>query len=308
MPTFFKSAVTFLTLFISTTLYAETQYPLTIEDGMGNTLTFDEAPELISSKTLFTDEILLSILSADRLSSLTNIASDANFSNIADQLPEGVPLLSLNVEAVLGNMPDLVFAANWSDAGIVEQLKQTGIQVYLVNTPFTFEGIEAEILKLGRIVNASDNAQELVDQMKSELLALSEKRAAIAAQQLVALDYNSWGSSSGVDTTWQAVMNAAGLINGAQPFEQGGFGQVVMSKELIVEINPDILFLPGWIYGESDAADNFYEQVINDPALADVKAVQSGRVYRIPEHLRGTYSQYIVDTVEYVIDQVSQDL
>ena len=308
MPILIRPIAIALMALLAAPLWADTAYPLTVRDGMDHTLTLSAAPDQVSSKTLFTDEILLDLLDPERLSSLTNIAADEHYSNVADQLPAGVPLLDLNVEAILNNYPDLVFAANWSDAGIVEQLRQAGISVYLVNTPFTLENIQAEIRKIGRLVDAEPQAERLIESMNADLAALAEAREQIRAAELTALDYNTWGTASGVDTTWQAVLDAAGLINGTQAYEQGAFGQVSMSKELIVDINPDVLFLPGWIYGESDGADAFYNQVINDPALSEVKAIQTGRVYRVPEHLRGTYSQYIVDTIEYVTTQVQQDL
>jgi iron complex transport system substrate-binding protein len=308
MPTLIRSAVTLLTVLFCTSIWADTHYPMTVTDGLGTSLTLQQPPQTIASKTLFTDEILLELIAPERLSSLTNLATDANYSNIADQIPSGVAQLDLNVEAILNHYPDLVLAANWSEAGIVEQLRQAGVAVYLIDTPFTLEDIQAEILTLGRIVNAQTEAQELVKRMDADLAALNEKHLDIREANLVALDYNSWGTASGVATTWQAVLDHVGLINGAKPFEQGAFGQVSMSKELIVEIDPDVLFLPGWIYGDGNAAQAFYRQVMNDPALADVKAIRNNRVYQVPEHLRGTYSQYIVDTIEYVTDQVFKDL
>ncbi|EAR07485.1 ABC transporter substrate-binding protein [Reinekea blandensis] len=308
MPTLIRLITIALMALLAAPLWADTTYPLTVRDGMDHALTLRDAPDRVSSKTLFTDEILLDLIDPERLSSLTNIAADEHYSNVADHLPAGVPLLDLNVEAILNNYPDLVFAANWSDAGIVEQLRQAGISVYLVNTPFTLEQIQAEIRKIGRLVDAETRAEQLIESMNADLAALADAHEQIRAANLTALDYNSWGTASGVDTTWQAVLDATGLINGTQAFEQGAFGQVSMSKELIVDINPDVLFLPGWIYGESDGADAFYHQVINDPALSEVKAIQTGRVYPVPEHLRGTYSQYIIDTIEYVTSQVQQDL
>lgn len=283
---------------------AETTYPLTIEDGMGNTLVISSEPTSVSSKTLFTDEILLDMLEPEKLSSLTNVAKEKHYSNIANQLPDGVPLLDLNVEAVLGNGPDIVFAANWSDAGVVEQLKQAGIVVYLVNTPFTLKGIEQEIRKIGRILNAETAANEIVNRMQNRLDALSNQTSKISSSKIVALDYNPWGTASGAATTWNAVLSESGLINGSAEFEQGPYGQVAMSKELVIEIDPDVLFLPGWIYGDNDGANAFLEQVKNDPALSGVKAVRLGQVYQVPEALRGTYSQYIIDTIEFVVESV----
>lgn len=302
----------FLTLavfvFCSTGLYAETQYPLTVTDGLGFAVTLNKAPQKISSKTLFSDAVLLNMIDNKRLSSITHIASDPHYSAIANQLPQGIEQLDLNVEAILNNYPDIVFAANWSDAGKIEQLKKAGISVYLINTPKTIAAIQAEIQKLGLLVNAQTEAIALTEQMDARLAAKSAQKEAIAAAGLVALDYNSWGTASGVDTTWHEVLSQSGLVNGSAEFEQGDYGQVPMSKELIVAINPDVLFLPGWIYGDNDAAENFLTNTLNDPALQGVKAIKTGRVYQVPEGLRGTFSQYMVDTIHFVIDSVHADL
>lgn len=293
----------FVTLFcLSFSTAFATQYPLTMTDSMGNTITLQQAPQRISSKTLFSDELLLSLVPVSRLTSLTSLANDGNFSNIADHVPEGIPLLDLNVERIIANAPDIVFAANWSDAGQIAQLKQVGIPVYLIQTPFTLDGIRAEIEKIAALVDAEAEGEQVLTAMDKKLDALAPKIANIAAQNWVALDYNTWGTSNGKASTWQAILDSAQVSNGVADFSANDFGQVTMSKELILDINPDILVLPGWIYGDEAGADAFYNQVINDPALQSVAAVRSNRIMMIPERLRGTYSQYLVDTIEYVVN------
>jgi iron complex transport system substrate-binding protein len=307
MPTLFRAIALVIFSLTSTFLFA-TDYPLTVVDGMGNSLVLQKAPLRISSKTLFTDEIFSEILDPTQLTSISDIANDANFSNIADSLPEGVSLYGLNVEHILANSPDIVFAANWSDAAIIEQLKQAGVVIYLVNTPFTFEAIQAEILKIAHIVNATEAGEQLIADMNAKISALDDKTTEIKERKLVALDYNTWGTSSGVDSTWNALLTNTGIINAAAQYEQGSYGQVTMSKELILVINPDILFLPGWIYGDEKGAEQFLASVKNDPALKSVKAIQNNRIYAIPENLRGTYSQYIADTLTFVVNQVHDGL
>jgi iron complex transport system substrate-binding protein len=308
MPLNLTIVAVFAIFFFAGPISAETAYPISRVDGIEQTIRLDREPQKISSKTLFTDEVLTAILPSNRLTSITSLASDPNYSNIADRLPNGVAQLDFYVEPILNNFPDLVFAANWSETNKVTQLRQAGIQVYLVNTPFTLEAIEAEIAKLGELLNRSAQASALIASMQRDLASLAEQKAAIERQQWVALDYNSWGTASGANTTWQAILDAVGLINGTAPYEQGEFGQVAMSKELIVEIDPDILFLPSGRYGVDPSADSFYQQVMNDPALADVKAVKNQRIYQIPGALRGTYSQYIVRSIRYVSDRLSRDL
>jgi iron complex transport system substrate-binding protein len=303
----FQVAVTAAALLLSIPLLAETHYPLTVFDDLDNKITLTKAPQKVSSKTLFTDEVLTSILSPQRLSSLTNYAADPGYSNITNQLPKAVPLLDFNAEKILSNNPDLVFAADWSDSGTIEQLRRVGVTVYLIDTPTRWQDIQAEILKIGQILNVEAQAEQLLHERNLQLQALSSQREEIKQHRLVALDYNTWGTASGVDTTWNTVLEQAGLINGSAQFEQGRFGQVAMSKELIVTINPDVLFLPGWVGDHSDG-EAFYHQLLDDPALSNVKAVHNGRVYAVPEKLRGTYSQYMVDAISFVINAVAADL
>ncbi|TCS43254.1 ABC transporter substrate-binding protein [Reinekea marinisedimentorum] len=299
---------TFLFTVLAVFSQAETQYPLTVTDDQGNRITLTTQPAKISSKTLFTDELLLNLVAPEQLSSITHIATDETFSNIADKVPPAVQQLDLNVEAILANAPDILFAANWSESDKIRQLRAVGVPVYLINTPFTLADIQQKIRTLGELLNLADEADALIEQMNLELASLAPLKEQILQQGWVALDYNSWGTANGKNTTWQAVLDNSGLINGAAGFEAGAFGQVALSKELIVAVNPDVLFLPGWIYGEHNSAQAFYDQVVNDPALASVPAIRHGRVYPVPENLRGTYSQYLVQTIRFVTETVYQDI
>ena len=284
---------------------AATQYPLTVIDGMGNTLVLNKKPQKISSLTLFTDEVLEQLVDNSRLASMTFLASDVNYSNIADRLPKDITLLDFNVEALVGIYPDLVFAANWSEADKVAQLRDAGIPVYLVDTPTSIAGIQQEILKLAALLDAQKNGEEIVANMDRRLSDLAPHIAAIQSRGLVALDYNTWGSASGVGTTWNEILEQAGLVNAAASLDVGDYGQVSLSKETIVAVNPDLLFLPGWVYGDPAGAETFKQSVIADPALTDVSAIQNSAIFQVPEKLAGSYSQYIVEAVAYIVNAVS---
>ena len=125
--------------------WAETNYPLTVQDGLGTEVVFHEPPSSVSSLTLFSDELLLELLPVEQISSMTFLANDPVYSNIAAKIPASVSLLDLNVEALVGMYPDLVIAANWSEAAKISQLRNAGIPVYLINTPVTLEQVVDEI-------------------------------------------------------------------------------------------------------------------------------------------------------------------
>ena len=66
--------------------------------------------------------------------------------------------------------------------------------------------------------------------------------------------------------------------------------------------------LPGWVYGNPRGADAFFAQVTGDPALRKLRAVRTGRVYQMPERLKSSTSQYIVDAVEWLARTAYPDL
>ncbi len=284
------------------------QFPMTVTDGLGNEMVIERLPERIASLTLFSDEVLFELVGPERLAAVTFLASDPVYSNIADQADVFSVQLDLNVEALIDIFPDIIFTADWSDAAKVEQLRQAGLTVYALSTPFTIEGIQREILQLGTIVGAEDEARNLIDEMNRSLDDLRETvDGAISAGTVGTrrvMDYSTWGSASGVDTTFQAMLDAAGAVNAVAELEAGDFGQVPVSKEVLVEQNPDVLVLPGFIWGDPDGAENFLEETTGDPALAGVAAVVEGRTFLMPEHLKSTYSQYIVDGIYFLAENV----
>ncbi len=77
-------------------------------------------------------------------------------------------------------------------------------------------------------------------------------------------------------------------------------GQVPVSRETLLELDPDILILPGWVYGDPNGAASNYKQTTGDPALREMKAVRNNRVYMMPEQIKASTSHYLVDAVEWL--------
>ncbi|WP_261815303.1 ABC transporter substrate-binding protein [Vibrio gallicus] len=271
-------------------------YPLTVTDGNGTAVTIAKKPQRISSKTLFSDEVLNELVAYQRLTSVTNLVDNPNFSNVAHHYPNDIPRMDMNVERILVNKPDVVFAANWSDPSKVAQLRAAGITVFILPTPNTLDQIEDLIELVGDIVGEEDKAETIVIGMQENL-----QRFLIPARKPIrVIDYNNWGSSSTKHSTWQLIIDEAGFKNATESFEGDKYGQTPLSKEMLIALNPDVMFLPSWVYGNDEAADKFLENVLDDPSLKGITAIEKGDVFQMPESLRGTYSQYIVDSIIYV--------
>ncbi len=285
-----------------------TDFPLEVTDALGNRMTVPYRPDSIVSLSLFSDEVLLSLVESERFAGASSLAADPVYSNVAHIAAGIEPRVDFNVEQIISIFPDIVFAATWSEADKIAQLRNAGLIVYQTNTPFAVDGIKAEIRALATIVGEPEAGEALVARMQGRIEALARAVGDIPeSERAQAIDYNTWGTANGADTTWNEVLRLAGVDNAAAPFESGDFGQVPMSKELLVEVDPDVIFLPGYVWGDDEGAEAFRAQVLNDPAFAGLYAIRNEHVYMVPENLKGTYSQFLVDAAEFVARRVYPD-
>ncbi|CAM2947743.1 ABC transporter substrate-binding protein [Vibrio rarus] len=271
-------------------------FPVTVTDASNTQITLESAPQKISSKSLFSDEVLLDLIAPERFSSVTKFVDDPHYSTVVGKMPAAVPRLDLNVERILANRPDLVLAGSWSDSGRIQQLRSAGINVFLIGVPHSYDDIKKLIKLVGKMVGEEDKAEAVVNNMDIRL----EQGLVFTSHKYKVLDYNRWGTSSTRHSTWQLIVKKAGFINAVADLDADKYGQTPMSKELLVVVNPEVLFVPGWTYGDKSKTESFLNQVMSDPALRSLQAIQKGSVYPIPENLRGTFSQHIVDTILFV--------
>jgi iron complex transport system substrate-binding protein len=133
-------------------------------------------------------------------------------------------------------------------------------------------------------------------------LAEIERRVAAVpeSRRLAVLDWSAWGAAMGRGSSWDEVVRRAGLRNAVAELPVDGWGQVPLSKEKLIELDPDMLVLPGWVYGQQEGSEAFYAKVAGDPALRGLKALRNRRLLRMPENLRATTSQYIVEAIEFL--------
>ena len=281
--------------------FAAPGYPLTVVDDTGAQVVIKDKPQRIASITLMTDDILLSLVEKDRIVAVTTFAEDPDISNVASQVIDIPNKIVLNVEVVLDLNPDLVFVANWSKQELVEQLRKAGIPVYLIETPVTVDGIMANIAKIARMVGEEAKGDSLIKWMETRLGTVAERVKGVpAAKRVSVIDYGTWGAASGAGTSWDEIVRMAGLENAVGRFQVDDYGQVPVSKEKLIEIDPDIVILPGWVWGDAGGADKFFKQTVSDPAFRILKSVKEGRVHRMPESTKTCTSQYIVFAVEHL--------
>ncbi|MGF1830716.1 ABC transporter substrate-binding protein [Photobacterium angustum] len=299
MRQFFHAFSLCTALLLSIPSYAEqaTTYPLTVMDATQKMVSLDHPPLRVSSKSMFSDQVLIELLPPDHISSLSRLSNDPTYSLIANKLPTTIPLLDLNVERTIANQPDLLIAANWSDPQKVNILRQAGINVYVFNTVYTLADIEKNILMLGKLVNQNQRAQQLVEAMDRKL----KQQVIIPKHRLTAVEYTPWGASSNRQSTINTIFEQAGLINAIAATQGEKYGQVPLAKEQLLLINPDVVIVPGTCGKDTnDSSNTFRKELLNDPSLQQLNAIKHHKVICLPQALRSTDSQYIVDAIIYL--------
>jgi iron complex transport system substrate-binding protein len=279
---------------------AETSgFPRKVTDGNGFEMTIESEPKRILSLNLGADEMLFGMVDKSRIVSLTRYADDEGISNIASEAAGiGERTTMDQVEKIIALEPDLIILDTWADAKYLQQLRNAGITVYAFKTPVNIEEQKAVILELAHVVGAEEKGQELVDWMDEKLKAIDEKLSVLTPEQkLTVMDYGELGSS-GLGTNFDDIVTRAGLVNVIS--RAGIEGWPVISKEKIIEYDPDIIILPSWYYDEKNSFDSMRDALINDQSLKTVKAIREDRIISVPNPHISAISQYVVLAVEDV--------
>jgi len=283
------------------------QYPLKVKDANGFEMTIPKEPQKIASLTLASDEILLSLVDKKRIIAISTTADDKGISNVSD-IAKSIPnkITSKDIEKIIVFKPDLVFVANWADAKFVKQLRDTGIMVYAYAAPSSIEGIKKLVSEIAGLVNAKSNAINVNKSMDTTLEAVKAKVNTIKPQKKLTVLYcDSFWCTYGTGTTFDEIAKAAGVINAATKAKISGIVQI--NKEKVIEMNPDIIILPGWSYQGFDATD-FAKKFKEDKSLAGLKAIKNNRVYMVTDAHMTSISQYITLAVGDVANLAYPDL
>lgn len=275
------------------------KFPLKVTDANGDEVVIQSEPRRIISLTLGSDEILLGMIDKSRIAALTRYADDAGISNIAEEAAEIPERATMDqVEKIISLQPDLVILDTWVDAGYIKQLRDAGINVYAFRTPCNIDEQIAVIKEIAHLVGADEKGEEIVRWMNEKLKAVEDKLARIEPEErLTVMDYGEMGSS-GLGTNFDDIVTRAGLVNVLSRAGISGWPQV--SKEKIIEYNPDIIILPSWYYDPKNSLEGMIDTLKGDASLSTVNAIKNDRLITVPNQHISAISQYVVLAVEDV--------
>ena len=257
----------------------------------------------IVSLTLSGDEMLLGLVPENRIAGLSGkINEDKEISNIVDKAKK-FPKVEGNEEVLMSLEPDLIIVADWLSKRITDIGAITGAKVYFYKTPNSYEEQKKLIRDLANLVEEKENGEKLIKNMDDRLKALQNKitKNYKGAKPRI-LMYTSFGTTSGKNTTFSDMVK---LINGVNVVAEAGIdGFKDISKEKIIELNPDIIIVP--IAKKYDNVNKISKLFFEDPSFKNVKAIKNKKVYFIQYKDITPTSQYMINSIEELAKVVYQ--
>lgn len=270
-------------------------------DFLGQTVYVPQHPTRMLASNVGALELLLGVASLDRICSIP--AEGYEYSVLGDH-PERLQNIhqfaTFDAESVLATDPDLVLASDWQSPETCAAIAAAQVPTLRIPTPATWKELSEILLALGRVVGDEPRARDLNVSLRARREALhqrSQSRGKVRA--LVYSNYGAGGTTAGKGSTWDLIIQTAGLHNAAS--EAGLDGHPTLDLEALLSLDPDVLLVSAGPAGDSTLAE-----LRSLPRLTGLRPLQSGAIIRLPSTLFATSSQHMLDAAELLVDQLEQ--
>ena len=270
-----------------------------VMDDQGTEFIFAEAPKKIITNSLAYQDILMELVPLESFVAVSAGSLDPNYSLTADKakLVKQKYNQPITLETVLAYKPDVYITTDSSPKALTTSLKEMGVKVFIVKSAHSYEEIQHSILKLAELTGQQNKGAAMLQKMDEQRKSLNDKLARIKPNEkrtVVELTYA--GTYGMLQHVFAMLCDLSNCNNGMEIMPVRS--SMVVSKEKLVALNPDVLFLPTWDAKGNQNSDQYFEQIISDPAYKDMQCIKNKRVYKFPEKYRYCASQYIVDAAE----------
>ena len=247
----------------------KSDFPVTIKDATDEEVVIEKKPERMVSLMPSNTEIAFELGLGDEIIGVTD--NDTYPEEALEK--EKVGGMEFNVEKIISLKPDLVLAhggsMGMSSEGF-EQLKDAGITVLVVNDSKTFADVYASIEMIGKATGTVEEAEKLVNDMKSKVEEIQEKATAVKEEDMkkVYVEVDPSLYTVGKNTFMDEMLT---MIKAENIVKEEGWPQ--LNQEAIIEANPDVIITTYGYYTE-----NAVEQVLNREGWQDINAIKNKQV------------------------------
>ncbi|GIJ23359.1 ABC transporter substrate-binding protein [Micromonospora lutea] len=260
-------------------------------------LTLEQRPEKIISLSATATEMLFAIGAGPQVTAVddqSNFPADAPKTDLSGYQP--------NAEAVAAKNPDLVVLSDDRNK-IVEQLTTLKIPVYQTPAAQTLDDSYRQITELGILTGNATEAADVVQRMKDDIAKLVAEVPQRAERLTYFHELGPELYTATSKTYIGSIYALAGLENIADAADadgkNGGYPQ--LSQEVIVDANPDFIFLSDVKCCQQSAAT-----VKARSGWAALTAVQQGQVVELDDDIASRWGPRVVDLLRTIVDATAK--
>ncbi|PLR77324.1 ABC transporter substrate-binding protein [Bacillus sp. V3-13] len=276
-------------------------FPVTIKDALGEEVTIEAKPEKIVSLMPSNTEIAFELGLGDE------IVGVSDYDNYPEEAvsKEKIGGMEFNVEKIVSLDPDLVLAhassAHNSETGL-QQLKDAGIAVLVVNDATSFDKVYDSIEMIGTATGESDEADRIIKDMKDRINQIKEKAADIpeADRKTVYIEVSSDPIfTTGKNTFMDEMLTIVNAKNAFGDLE----GWAEIDQEAVIEKNPDVVLTTHGAYTGDPVAT-----VMGRDGWQDVKAVQNQQIVDLNSDMVTRSGPRLAEGVEEIAKAIYPDV
>nr|WP_295971005.1 helical backbone metal receptor [uncultured Bacillus sp.] len=274
-------------------------FPVTIKDTAKHDVVIEKKPERIVSLMPSNTEISFALGLGDEIIGVTD---NDNYPKEVEK-KEKIGGMDFNIEKIISLKPDLVLGYGGTSMGSSEeglqQLRDAGITVLVVNDATSFADVYGAINMIGKATGTQKEAKKLVTDMKATVEEIKEKAAGIKEEdkkQVYIEIYPGPGgiNSAGSNTFMDEMLD---MIHAENVVTEEGWPTI--SEEAIIAANPDVILTTYGYYTEDPM-----KVVSSREGWQDMDAVKNKRIVDVDSDTVTRSGPRLVEGVEEVAKAV----
>lgn len=277
-------------------------FPITIKDATGEKVTIEQKPKKIVSLIPSNTEVVFALGLGKKV---VGVSDYDNYPEETKEI-EKVGGMEMNTEMIVSLKPDLVLAhassAHNSNEGL-QQLKDAGIDVLVVNDAQSFDQVYDSINMIGQATGEQEKAKGIVTDMKTKLKDIQEKAKSVkeADRKTVFVEVSPSPEiyTPGKNTFMNEMLQIISAENAAAELD----GWAKIDEESMIAANPDVI-ITTYGYYTKDAVS----QVKGRKGWQDVNAVKDDQVFDVHSDLVTRSGPRLIEGVEELAKSVYPNL
>ena len=243
-------------------------------EAMNGTITIDEKPERILTISTGHDEMIFGFANLNNIVGVTSFSQSPG-GNIYE-LTKDMPTITSEIETIVAQNPDIVFADPYANANLMQSLVDLGITVVQTNLNNTNDGRINDIIFAAYILDELEGARMLINAIDSVVSYIYNTPINSDENNVLSVTYYDAYWAAGEGSTEGSIIELAGFINSAA--EEGVVSNNMITKESLIAMMPHHIVIPQSVeWGGQD----FYDTLMSDESFSSIPAVKNESVHMV---------------------------